>query len=387
MDRREAGAMKKTSTLIILLVFVVTGLFLFKDSFGKKEDTAKLPPSETITIVDNLDNKVTVPKKMDRIAVAGIFPFPSILSVFLGSAEKIVGMPPASMSAAKAGLLAELFPEILKADTSFTSGEDLNIEELIKLKPDVVFYSSGNGEWTKMFAGAGIPAVAISPRKWDYDVLETYDKWIELLSEMFPESAKAKQVSAYSKETYDKIQNRVKNLKESERKKDLFLFQYDDQKIVTSGKHFFGQYWCDAVGAKNAAEEITVDNANAKITMEQIYNWNPDVVFITNFTPAMPDDIYSGKIGGRSWNNVKAAKTGDVYKMPLGSYRSYTPGADTPVTLLWLAQKVYPELFKDINIEKEVKDYYSKLYGIELTEEQIKRMYSPGAKAAEGFKN
>ena len=387
MDRREAGAMKKTSTLIILLVFVVTGLFLFKDSFGKKEDTAKLPPSETITIVDNLDNKVTVPKKIDRIAVAGIFPFPSILSVFLGSAEKIVGMPPASMSAAKAGLLAELFPEILKADTSFTSGEDLNIEELIKLKPDVVFYSSGNGEWTKMFAGAGIPAVAISPRKWDYDVLETYDKWIELLSEMFPESAKAKQVSAYSRETYDKIQNRVKNLKESERKKILFLFQYDDQKIVTSGKHFFGQYWCDAVGAKNAAEEITVDNANAKITMEQIYNWNPDVVFITNFTPAMPDDIYSGKIGGRSWNNVKAAKTRDIYKMPLGSYRSYTPGADTPVTLLWLAQKVYPELFKDINIEKEVKDYYSKLYGIELTKEQIKRMYSPGAKAAEGFKN
>ena len=204
---------------------------------------------------------------------------------------------------------------------------------------------------------------------------------------MFPESAKAKQVSAYSKETYDKIQNRVKNLKESERKKVLFLFQYDDQKIVTSGKHFFGQYWCDAVGAKNAAEEITVDNANAKITMEQIYNWNPDVVFITNFTPAMPDDIYSGKIGGRSWNNVNAAKNKAVYKMPLGSYRSYTPGADTPVTLLWLAQKVYPELFKDINIEKEVKDYYSKLYGIELTEEQIKRMYSPGAKAAEGFKN
>ena len=112
MDRREAGAMKKTSTLIILLVFVVTGLFLFKDSFGKKEETAKLPQSETITIVDNLDNKVTVPKKIDRIAVAGIFPFPSILSVFLGSAEKIVGMPPASMSAAKAGLLAELFPEI-----------------------------------------------------------------------------------------------------------------------------------------------------------------------------------------------------------------------------------------------------------------------------------
>ena len=195
--------MKRVSTFLILAVFLLTGGYLWYTGGALEKNKQG---SETITVVDNLDNKVTIPKKIDRIAVAGIFPFPSVLSIYLGSAEKIVGIPPVSMSAAKSGLLGEIFPEILKAETGYTNGDDLNIEELMKLNPDVVFYSSGNTEWTKMLKNAGIPAVAISPRKWDYDVLKTYDHWIALLSEIFPESAKAEQVSAYSKKVYETVQ-------------------------------------------------------------------------------------------------------------------------------------------------------------------------------------
>ena len=42
--------------------------------------------------------------------------------------------------------------------------------------------------------------------------------------------------------------------------------------------------------------------------------------------------------------------------MPLGMYRSYTPGADTPVTLLWMAKTTYPEKFEDINITDENRE-------------------------------
>lgn len=126
----------------------------------------------------------------------------------------------------------------------------------------------------------------------------------------------------------------------------LFLFQYDDQQMVTSGKHFFGQFWCDAVGALNAAEEIEVDNSNAVINMEQVYQWNPDIIIITNFTPTQPEDLYNNAVGGDDWSSVKAVQDKQVYKMPLGTYRSYTPSSDTPVTLLWMAKTVYPDLFR-----------------------------------------
>ena len=46
-----------------------------------------------------------LPEKIERAAVAGVLPFPSVLCLYLGSAEKIIAIPPASMSAAREGLL------------------------------------------------------------------------------------------------------------------------------------------------------------------------------------------------------------------------------------------------------------------------------------------
>ena len=341
---------------------------------------------DTITITDHADREVEVPAEINRIVVADIYPMASVLTVFLGSAKKLVGIDPVCMSAAESGLLGELFPEILDADTSFMNGADLNVESLLALEPDVVFCSAGNSELISTLENAQIPAVGISPSKWDYDILETYDQWTALLSQMFPENSnKSEEISAYSKEVYEQVQEMVKDIPQEEKKKVLFLFQYDDQQMVTSGKHFFGQFWCDAVGALNAAEEIEVDNSNAVINMEQVYQWNPDVIIITNFTPTQPEDLYHNAVGGDDWSTVKAVQDKQVYKMPLGTYRSYTPSADTPVTLYWMAKTVYPDLFPDLDITKEVKDYYQDLYQVSLTDDQIERMYNPSSAAAENF--
>ena len=76
---------------------------------------------------------------------------------------------------------------------------------------------------------------------------------------------------------------------------------------------------------------------------------------------------------------------GRIYKMPLGLYRSYTPGADTPMTLLWMAKTTYPDLFSDIDMNARVKDYYKTVFGIELTDAQVERIFAPTAEAGAGF--
>lgn len=335
-----------------------------------------------IVVTDHADRQVTLPAEINRVVVADIYPMASVITVYLGSAEKLVGIHPVCMSAAENGLLGEVFPEILNADTSFMTGSDLNVEQLLNLEPDVVFCSAGNSELMAALENAGIPAVGVSPSKWNYDILETYDQWSSLLGQMFPESDKSKEISAYSQEVYDMIQERVKDIADEDKKDILFLFQYDDQEIVTSGKSFFGQFWCEAVGGRNVAEEVEADNSNAIISMEQIYEWDPQLIFVTNFTSVQPEDLYQNAVGGDDWSAVAAIQNKEVYKLPLGSYRSYTPSADTPVTLLWMAQKVYPDLFSDIDIAQEVKKYYQELYGIELTDEQVERMYNPSTDGA-----
>ena len=336
------------------------------------------------TVVDHAGNEVEVPYDIERIAVADIYPLPSVLSVFFDSAEKIVGMAPASMTAAQNSLLSELYPEILNADTSFTDGTTINVEELIKLDPDVVFYGASNPEIGEQLKNAGIPGIAISVNKWDYNAIETLDNWISLISEMFPDNDKTELVSDYSNEVYDEIQQRVADMTDEERARVFFLFQYSDTTIATSGQNFFGQWWADAIGAVNVAQELTTDNAN-QVSMEQIYGWNPDTILITNFNQATPDDLFNNTIGSYDWSEIDASKLGQVYKMPLGMYRSYTPGVDTPITLYWLAKTVYPELFEDIDVTEKTIDYYDSVFGVQLTEEQAESIFTPVTAAGEVY--
>lgn len=332
--------------------------------------------SGMVTITDHADRTVEVPADPQKVAILGILPLPAMLTIYLNSADSIAAMEPASMNAAKNGILSELYPEILNASTDIMDGEDVNIESLAALNPDVVFYNAGDTQDLEKLENAGLTAVAVSPVKWDYDCIRTYNEWMALLDQIYPSHASDREelVDRYSNDKYDEIQTKVKDVQD--RQKVLFLFQYSENTMITSSSSFFGQWWCDAVGAENVAHDVPADNANAKISMEQVYAWNPDVIIITNFTPTTPEDLYNNAIGDDDWSEVQAVKDRRVYKMPLGSYRTYTPGVDTPMTLEWLAQAVYPDLFADYDVQADVRNYYKTLYGIDLSDAQVEKMYT-----------
>ncbi|MDE7094061.1 MAG: ABC transporter substrate-binding protein [Oscillospiraceae bacterium] len=350
------------------------------DSDTENQDE-EINSDDTITVIDHAGNQVTVPTEINRIVIGNILPLPSVLTVFFDNAEKIVGMSEGSMKAAENGLLGELYPEILNAETDFIDGSTINIEEVIALNPDVFFYSASEPQVGEQLEEAGIPAVAISVNKWDYNTIETLNNWIDLLSEMFPENNKAEVCRNYSNDVYHMIQEKIENIPDDKRENVFFLFQYTDSSIATSGKQFFGQFWADAIGAKNVAEGLTTDNS-VTVSMEQIYEWNPSLVFITNFTSAQPDDIYHNTIGTYDWSAIQASENQRVYKMPLGMYRSYTPGVDTPITLMWLAKTAYPDIFTDIDITQETKNYYQEVFNITLTDEQAEKIFTPVSEAS-----
>lgn len=341
--------------------------------------------AQTVMVTDHNGNEVSVKQNIQRIVVCDIYPLPSVLTIFFDSAEKIIGMAPPSMSAAKNSLLSELYPEIGNAQTNFIDGTNVNLEELTALNPDVVFYSAGSEALGQQLRNAGFAAIAISANKWQYNAIETLNNWIDLLGQLFPENDKSSKVKEYSEQAYNKVQDRVASLTQAQKQNVFFLFQYSDSNISTSGNSFFGQWWADAIGANNVGSELNNDNST-NVSMEQIYKWNPDRIFITNFNTAKPADLLNNTIGNYDWSGVSAIKEQKVYKMPLGMYRTYTAGVDTPITLLWLAKITYPELFTEINITQEVKTYYADVFGITLTDEQASRIFAPISEAGEVFK-
>ena len=349
--------------------------------------------SDTHIVIDHGGNEVQVPNKISRIVVSDIFPIPAVLSVFFNSADKIVGIAPTSASAAKNSLLSQIYPEILNAKSDFMNGNTINVEELMKLNPDIVFYSENNNEQKEVLQNAGFCAIGISANGWHYDCIETLNQWLKTLTEVFKYdddinilNERSEKAQKKSNEIYDMIKGRIANLKMEDKKRVFFLFQYNDSTMLTSGKNFFGQWWSDAIGCINVANELEKDNSVAT-NIEQVYAWNPDMIFITNFNTALPKDLYENTVGTYDWSEVKAVKDKEVYKMPLGMYRTYTPGIDTPITLLWFAKTAYEDLFNDVDLIKETRSYYKDIFGVDLTDDQIKSIFNPDANAGRTYFN
>lgn len=357
-----------------------------------QEVKAEAPKAgDTHLVIDHGGNQVQVPNKIERIVVTDIFPIPAVLSVFFNSADKIVGIAPTSASAAKNSLLSKIYPAILNAKSDFMNGNTINVEELMKLNPDIVFYSENNNEQKEVLTKAGFCAIGISANGWKYDCIETLNQWLKTLTEIFKYSDniaaltdRSEKAQKKSNEIYAMIKDRVSKLKPEEKKRVFFLFQYNDSTLLTSGKNFFGQWWADAVGCINVAEELAKDNSVAA-NLEQIYAWNPDMIFMTNFNVYLPKDLYENTVGNYDWSEVKAVKDKEVYKMPLGMYRTYTPGIDTPITLLWFAKTAYPDMFSDIDLVKETREYYKDIFGVDLTDDQIKSIFNPDANAGRTY--
>lgn len=378
--------MKKILKKVIVSLAVVA-VFLSVSCGNKNTSSAVVSPdSSTHIVIDHLGKSVEVPNEISNVVVTDIYPLPSVLTIFFDSADKIVGMAPPSMVAAKNSLLSELYPNILNAKTDFITGANINMEELIKLNPDVVFYPASDPTEGELLMNAGIPAIAISVNKWNYNAIETLNNWIDLISQVFNVNERAEIAKKYSNDVLKEVKDRVKDINEDDRRRAFFLFQYNENQMMTSGRNFFGNWWAEAIGAKNVAYELEKDNSVA-VNMEQVYDWNPNLIYITNFTSAYPDDLYDNTIGNYNWSEIDAVKNKECFKMPLGMYRTYTPGIDTPITLYYLAKCAYPDLFSDINITDEVKKYYNQVFNINLTDSQVDKIFNPNREAGTGFSN
>lgn len=344
-------------------------------STNEEKDADVLPNGFTHTIIDHAGNEVAIPATINRIVISST-PLPSAYVMFAGSAEKLVGMIPSSYAAASNSLLAELMPEITEVSTDFMNGSDINIEQLMLIDPDIVFCTETQYE---ALTKAGIPAVVFSSSNFGYNAIETFGAWVTLFGQIFQDEERATDIVEYGNQVYDMIQARLAEAGDSlEKPQTFFYFNYTDGVVYTSAH--FAEWWANAVGAVNSATGI--EGSSVEVNMEQIYEWNPDFIFLTNFIPFLEEDIYNNTIEDQDWSTVKAVQDGKVYKIPLGVYRWFPPSADTPLMLMWLAKTVHPDLFSDIDMEQETVNYYKNFYGIDLTEEQLTMIYNPSRDAS-----
>ena len=342
-------------------------------STGETESSSKEATKGTRIIKDQLGFDVELPpaKDIKRIAIHKLLPLPSVYAVYKGgNVDGLISMPPDSLNAAKNSILAKYAPDILNVSIDYYKGGELNMEELLKLKPDVVFYAGGEEE-RQQFVNAGIPAVGFSTVTPNGpNTIETLNAWISLMEQVFEEGSKVTGITEYAKEAQDEINKRLADIPEDQRKKVLMIGHYSDTNFTLGG---FSDYWISVTGGINVGI-----GTQGNVNMEQVYSWAPDIMFISTLSDFFPEDFYNNTtVEGADWSGVPAVINKQVYKFPLGMHRWWPPSTDAPLSLWWIAKTTYPEKFEDINMDEKIKEYYKKFYGMDLTDEDVNSILNP----------
>ncbi|MGD9116560.1 MAG: ABC transporter substrate-binding protein [Dehalococcoidia bacterium] len=322
------------------------------------------PEEEWITIVDQADKVVKIPRNIERVVTIPI-PFPSVFYTLAGSADMIVGMHPSSLSAVQNSILGKVAPDLLEVPTdAISSTFEVNVEELLKLEPDVVIQWAWMTDEIAEMEAVGIPVISV-----DYGTQEDLEGWIRIIGQMLGKEDKAARLLAYQHDTLEDVLA-ISNTIPAEDKPTCFYFY--DATIKTSAGGTYQDVWIEATGGTNVAGVIDspLGTYNVTVGMEQVLEWNPEILYVSNFMSLEPEDFYNNTIEGQDWSSIDAVQNGRVYKVPLGIYRWDAPNAESPLMMKWAAMTQNSE-FYNYDLEQDMKDFYSEFFNYNLSDTEI----------------
>ena len=359
----------KSKKILFLILFALTVALAGCRAPEHASVTETKSESGKRTITDLGGNTVTVPPsgEIQRVVIISP-PTTSVLLGVLSDPDRIVGVNSRAFTTSNTEIVSKLFPNWNGVETSFVSeGFVSNTEELLNLRPDLVFYY---GEAQKSgIENLGIPIVDMM-KKGDTNPETVTIAWDNLMRKIFEVDDSVSLQNEWN--ASDKTGAEVFDTYAGEKKTALFLFSNTGGVISVYGSGTYADTWFLKSGLSNVAAEIS---GQAEVSMEQLYEWNPDFIYVFIGSPA--STMLNNKINGQDWSLLSAYKNKTIFDIPQGIYSWGAPCQDAPLTPLWMISKSYPELLSESDFKMLFQDYYRRMYKITLEEELMFAVLRP----------
>lgn len=349
--------------LILTLFSIMMGIFTLLGCSKQTSETQTSPKSGKITVTDSSGAKVEVPTNISRIADA--WGAHNAIVAMLGSGDKIVAT---TLNAKLKPWLFKVTPKMNNAVTAFSvDANNINMEELIKTKPDILFMSVGNKNISKM-SDLKIPVVQVKFK--DFDSMKTC---VKLTGDILGKEGKkrAEEYTSYLDKKITMLNSVTSKIPEGQKFKVLHLADFSPLKV--DGKNTIIDSWIKVAGGINAAEDVS-DNAK-EVSIEQILKWNPDVIIVSSTVGSADRKESINKIlNDETWQKTNAVKNKRVYVNPDGAFSWDRYSAEEALQIQWAAKTLYPEKFQSIDIAKETKWFYKTFFDYSLSDDEVQRI-------------
>lgn len=317
------------------------------------------------TVIDQLNRRVTIPDHIER---AVILQHQTLnIVVQLNATKQIVGVLSKWDKQLGKGY-DRLAPELIGMATPGDL-QSVNIESLLALKPDVVFVTNYfPQESIEQITQMGVPVIAISLRKDSQDdatklnpimanedeaYSEGLKEGIRLIADVFEKESQGEALIQAAFANRSLLAARLKDIPKAQRVKTYMA----NPNLETYGSGKYTGLMMEHAGAYNVAA-ATVKGFQ-KVSMESVLGWDPAVIFVQNRYPDVVTEIQKAT----EWQTISAVKNDKVYLMPeYAKAWGYPMPEAIALGELWVAKKLYPNRFQDIDLDKMVNAYYQKFY-------------------------
>lgn len=320
------------------------------------------------TFTDQIGRQVTVPDKVDRVVVLQHQTLN--LLVQMNATDKIVGVM-ANWKQQLGDGYARLAPELAQK-TALGDLTHVDPEQLVALHPQVVFVTNyAPQEMIDKISSLGIPVVAVSLRHdapgeqaklnpTMADEEQAYDRGlregITLIGDIVNKPQEAKALIDATDKGRKLVSDRLQAIPEDQRVR-AYMANPD---LTTYGSGKYTGLMMAHAGALNVAASTV--KGFKPVAMEQVIAWNPQVIFVQDRYPKVVDEILQSP----QWQVIDAVKNHRVYLMPdYAKAWGYPMPEAMGIGELWMAKKLYPQKFTDIDMRRVANDWYQRFYRID----------------------
>jgi iron complex transport system substrate-binding protein len=339
------------------LTFFAFFLAIILGSCAAPQDDAADAP-DSIIIADALGREVTLPAPPQRIVITGkaLIMIADAAYIFPEAPERIVGMGDAGQGTHNFIALIDPNYEIKAIIT-----QDAGAEQIAALQPDLVILKSYLAETVgKPIETIGIPVVYV-----DFETPEQYTRDLAIFGQVFQNPGRAEEAATYYLDKTEQIQQAVKDVETQPRVLMLYYNEKDgNQAFNVPPATWMQTRMVELAGGDPVWTEANLGGNWAQVTLEQIAAWDADHIFIIAYRQDSAEVVASLAIDP-NWRALRAAENNQLHAFPGDLYSWDQPDTRWLLGLTWLAGKLHPVRFPDLDIISVSQAFYQNLYGLD----------------------
>lgn len=384
--------MKGRSNVKVLMLVVIIMLFVISGCSRRNNETVggtiQTEPPEVEVIDDEVSNTTThkitdmagreveIPKDIKKVYCTS--PVGTIITYTI-SPDLLIGLNYKS-SDLEREYLQPSFTSLPVLGGWFGKGNEGNLEEIAKAKPDIILNAGTIVDNTIEFSDnlqkqLGIPVVFVGVD------LKTMTDSYNFLGELFQMQDRTNELTTYIDDMFTEVNEKVVNIKDED--KVRVYYAEAAQGLQTDPAGSTHTQVLDILGGINVADvKATSGYGRAEVSVEQLVKWDPDLI-IAGFDAGYAEDgaAYDYMKKDSVMKNLRAIKNGNIYEVPSAPFSWFDrpPSANTIIGVKWTAKILYPNMF-NYDLREEAKQFYKLFYFCDLSEEQLDKLLARGSR-------